>query len=374
MVEILSLKIMIKNVKILPDKLKILFTNKIEDSFLNIWLRDHAKDDDSWDSRSNQRKIFTAKLDPKLHIKKAEVKDNGKSVDIFWSDLNKNINYPSKFFLESLTNSKVKPQNLKIWKCEDLNQNIYINFNEAISENGYRYFLKKLYKYGFVVIQNCKTDMSSVEKIAKKIGYVRESIFGGLWSFESNEDKADSAYTQDELRPHTDSTYSNDAPGLQLLLCCNYKATGGESIMVDGFKIAEKIKNKKKEIYDLLTNVEVTGQYLGDGVSLEAKRPIFRLNSDKELIQVSFNNYDRAPFRMSEYKTKKFYEAIREFDLIANDIEYQWRRVLKPGDLLIFNNWRILHGRGSFSGVRKMSGCYINKEDFDSSCRIHKII
>ncbi len=144
--------------------------------------------------------------------------------------------------------------------------------------------------------------------------------------------------------------------------------------MVDGFKIAEKIKNEKKDIYDTLTNFEVTGQYLGDGVSLKAKRPIFRLNSNRELIQVSFNNYDRAPFRMSEDKTIKFYKSIREFDLIANNKEYQWRRVLKQGELLIFNNWRILHGRGSFTGDRKMSGCYINKEDFDSSCRIHKII
>mgnify|MGYP001181145101 CR=1 FL=1 len=375
MVEILQpFKKMIKNVKILPDKLKIFFSNQIEDSFLNIWLRDHAKDEDSWDLRSNQRKIFTAKLDPKLHIKKAEVKDNGNSLDILWSDSNKTINYTSKFFLDNLTQSKTSKQSLKIWESKDLDQNIYIDYNDAISENGFKFFLKKLYEYGFVVVQNCRTEMSSVEKIAKKIGYVRESIFGGLWSFQSNQDKADSAYTQEELRPHTDSTYSNDAPGLQLLLCCHYKATGGESIMVDGFKIAEKIKNEKKDIYDTLTNIEVTGQYLGDGVSLKAKRPIFRLNSNRELIQVSFNNYDRAPFRMSEDKTIKFYESIREFDLIANSKEYQWRRVLKQGELLIFNNWRILHGRGSFTGDRKMSGCYINKEDFDSSCRIHNII
>ena len=375
MVEILQpFKKMIKNVKILPDKLKIFFSNQIEDSFLNIWLRDHAKDEDSWDLRSNQRKIFTAKLDPKLHIKKAEVKDNGNSLDILWSDSNKTINYTYKFFLDNLNQSKTSKQSLKIWESKDLDQNIYIDYNDAISENGFKFFLKKLYEYGFVVVQNCRTEMSSVEKIAKKIGYVRESIFGGLWSFESNQDKADSAYTQEELRPHTDSTYSNDAPGLQLLLCCHYKATGGESIMVDGFKIAEKIKNEKKDIYDTLTNFEVTGQYLGDGVSLKAKRPIFRLNSNRELIQVSFNNYDRAPFRMSEDKTIKFYESIREFDLIANNKEYQWRRVLKQGELLIFNNWRILHGRGSFTGDRKMSGCYINKEDFDSSCRIHNII
>ena len=51
MVEILLLIKMIKNVEILPDKLKIFFSNK-EEIFLNIWLRDHAQDDNSWDKRS----------------------------------------------------------------------------------------------------------------------------------------------------------------------------------------------------------------------------------------------------------------------------------------------------------------------------------
>ena len=365
---------MIKNIKILPDKINILFSNNKEDNFLNIWLRDHARDEDSWDHRSNQRKIFTAKLDPKLHIKKAILKDNGKSVDILWSDLKKPINYSSNFFLENSNKSQKINNNIKIWDKKDIGEEIYTDFQSTITNDGFKEFLEKLYKFGFVVIQNCKTEMSSVEKIANKIGYVRESIFGGLWSFESNNDMADSAYTQDELRPHTDSTYSNDAPGLQLLLCCHYEATGGESIMVDGFKIAEKIYKENRDLYTLLSQIEVTGQYIGDGVFLEAKRPIFKLNSDKELIQVSFNNYDRAAFRMDDEKTLKFYDAIREFDLIANNREYQWRHILKPGELLIFNNWRILHGRGSFKGDRKMSGCYINKEDFDSSCRMNKVI
>ena len=365
---------MIKNIKILPDKINILFSNNKEDNFLNIWLRDHARDEDSWDHRSNQRKIYTAKLDPKLHIKKAILKDNGKSVDILWSDLKKPINYSSNFFLENSNKSKKINNNIKIWDKKDIGEEIYTDFQNTITNDGFKEFLEKLYKFGFVVIQNCKTEMSSVEKIANKIGYVRESIFGGLWTFESNNDMADSAYTQDELRPHTDSTYSNDAPGLQLLLCCHYEATGGESIMVDGFKIAEKIYKENRDLYTLLSEIEVTGQYIGDGVFLEAKRPIFKLNSNKELVQVSFNNYDRAAFRMDDEKTLKFYDAIREFDLIANNREYQWRHILKPGELLIFNNWRILHGRGSFKGDRKMSGCYINKEDFDSSCRMNKVI
>ena len=367
---------MIKNIKIFSDKINIHFVNDINDSFLNIWLRDHAKDDQSWDVRSNQRKTFTAKLNPKVYVKQAKIKDRGKSIDIFWSDLKEPVNYKSSFLMENILKKKKHNNlnNLSSWKAKEINRYIVIDFKRAISDEGFKILIKNLHRYGFSVIKNCETKISSVEKIAKKIGYVRESIFGGLWSFESNNDMADSAYTQEELRPHTDSTYSNDAPGLQLLLCCDYDAKGGESIMVDGFMIAEKIKKESKDLYKLLTSIDVKGQYKGDGVFLEAERPILKLNSENELVQVSFNNYDRAPFRLNNKLTLKFYDAIRKFDLIANNKKYQWRHILKPGELLIFNNWRILHGRGSFNGIRKMSGCYINKEDFDSSCRINKII
>ena len=367
---------MIKNIKIFPNKIKVFFANRINDSFLNIWLRDHAKDKGSWDSRSNQRKTFTAKINPKISVKNIKIRDFGNSVDVFWSDLKKPINYKSSFLLENtIKKKKIKnPNSLCLWTADKIKKDIYIDFKNATSKKGFKILLKNLHKYGFSVIENCEKKMISVEKIAKKIGYVRESIFGGLWSFESNKNMADSAYTQDELRPHTDATYSNDAPGLQLLLCCHYDAMGGESIMVDGFKIAEKIKKEDKALYKLLTDIEVKGEYKGDGVYLEAKRPIFKLNKENKLVQVSFNNYDRAPFRLNDKKTLKFYDAIRKFDLIANDKKFQWRHVLKPGELLIFNNWRILHGRGSFNGARKISGCYINKEDFDSSCRMNKII
>ena len=46
--------------------------------FPNIWLRDHAKDEENWDKRSSQRKTFTAALDFKFKIKSAEIFDEWK--------------------------------------------------------------------------------------------------------------------------------------------------------------------------------------------------------------------------------------------------------------------------------------------------------
>ena len=223
---------MIKKIKILPDDLHVYFNTEREEIYPNIWLRDHSRDEENWDKRSNQRKTFTATLDFKLKIKSAEILDNGKSIKIIWPDLEKPVTYSYEFLFNNSLNNKSKINSLKLWKENDLDDQIYIDFETVQLNEGYKKFLKNLYQYGFSVVQNCKTEMSSVENIVNKIGYVRNSIFGSLWSFESNEDKADSAYTQEELRPHTDATYSNDAPGLQLLLCCDYKAKGGDSIMI----------------------------------------------------------------------------------------------------------------------------------------------
>jgi hypothetical protein len=52
--------------------------------------------------------------------------------------------------------------------------------------------------------------------LARRIGYLRATIFGESWDFTADLAKADTAYTNLELRPHTDATYAFDAPGLQL--------------------------------------------------------------------------------------------------------------------------------------------------------------
>ena len=364
----------VDKIEVLNEGLKVFFSNKSEDVFPNIWLRDHAKDENNWDERSNQRKTFTAKLNPNIKIKNANISNEGEYIDIIWSDTSNNIQYSSEFLYENSINYSRDKNQIKIWEAKEIKEDIFLNYKNLINDEGFKNLLTKLYSFGFAVITDCKKDMSSVEFLAKKIGYVRNSIFGGLWSFESNANMADSAYTNEELRPHTDSTYSNDAPGLQLLLCCEYDAKGGDSIMVDGLKIAETIKAKNNDLYNALTKIEVPGNYTGDGVILEAKRPIIKLDAKNQITQISFNNYDRAPFRLNPELTKIFYEAISLFDNLANSKQYQWRYILKPGDLLIFNNWRVLHGRGSFRGKRKMKGCYINKEDFDSSCKINGLI
>ena len=363
----------LKNISLTNDGLNIEFQNGAKDCFPYIWLRDHCKDIENWDERSNQRKLFTALVDPNIKIEETKIIEDNKKIEVKWPDMNKSVHYSGDFLYKNSLENISSNSGEALWDKQSINKaELEIKFDELEKNEGFKNLLQTIKTYGFSIINNCPTEMKTVEDIANKIGYVRNSIFGDLWSFESNTEMADSAYTQEELRPHTDGTYNHDAPGLQLLLCCEYEAEGGESIMVDGFKIAQILRKKHGTSYNILSEIDIPGRYFGDGVELIARRPVFKFKNEK-LIQVSFNNYDRGDFRLPNNKINDFYTAIRTFDKLANAKEMQWRQILKPGQLLIFNNWRVLHGRSEFSGKRKMSGCYINKEDFESVCRMNSI-
>jgi trimethyllysine dioxygenase len=64
------------------------------------------------------------------------------------------------------------------------------------------------------------------------------------------------------------------------------------------------------------------------------------------------------------------YRALKAFEALANDARLQWRHPLRPGEVLPFDNWRMLHGRAAYQGERRLCGTYLNREDFESRLRV----
>ena len=41
-----------------------------------------------------------------------------------------------------------------------------------------------------------------------------------------------------------------------------------------------------------------------------------------------------------------------------------------PGEAMLFDNWRVMHGRASYQGVATLCGAYLNHEDIESKIRL----
>jgi trimethyllysine dioxygenase len=139
--------------------------------------------------------------------------------------------------------------------------------------------------------------------------------------------------------------------------------------------VAAILQAQHSEDYQVLRTVEIPGRYLDHerGIQLMARRPLLRHDSSGALVQVSYNNHDRAPFLLPVEQQRVFYRALRRFARLCDEPVLHYRRRLLPGALLLFDNWRLLHARDAYVGYRRLAGAYLNREDVDSRLRVLRI-
>jgi trimethyllysine dioxygenase len=352
--------------------LHVTWDDGVESWYPWLWLRDHAHDEGTIHPVTQQRQLDTAALPADLRATSATTVDG--VARISWRGSDDISEVPVEFlrrFRAPRTASTVMPVQPVLWDAASIaDAPVRVEHDFVMAgEDGLRRWLSIVATYGFAIVTGTPTTAAATEALIRRIAYVRETIFGGFWEFTADLAKADLAYTTTYLSAHTDGTYSNDAPGLQMLHCLSFDGTGGESTLVDGFKIAEVLRTTEPEIFETLSTTAIPGQYIGDGSHLMAARPVFRGDHNGTLVQVSYNNSDRAPFLLPADDMARLYAALRAFDQLANRESMQWKHVLKPGEALLFDNWRTLHGRHAYSGRRTMCGAYLNHEDFESRLR-----
>ncbi len=344
------------------------------DLFPWLWLRENCPCPACYNAKTHQREVFTAELPSDIVGDEVAVVDDGAGLRIAWSHGGHESRYDAAFLhdLRRPRNGAAGPTR-RLWDASVADELPAQPRAAVMAEDGagLRACLEAIERFGFCYVREVPPTLEDTRAVVERVGYIRESIFGGLWSFSAEAmEHSDSAYSTQALRPHTDGTYSLDAPGLQVFHCLEYEGTGGESILVDGFRIADELRRNDPAAFRTLASVPVTGRYIEPGVHLEATRPVFRLGPDGELLQVTFNNYDRAPFRLPDDEMAAFYHALRGFEALANDPALQLKRLLRQDEVLFIDNWRVMHARAAYSGKRRMSGCYVNREDFESKLRV----
>jgi trimethyllysine dioxygenase len=352
--------------------LHVTWDDGIESWYPWLWLRDHAHDEGTIHPVTQQRQLDTASLPPDLRAATATA-DNGVA-RITWVGAAEVSEVPVDFlrrFRAPNTARIAAAPHPVLWDREVIaDAPIRVDYDSVMAgDAGVKQWLSTIGTYGFAIVAGTPATAEATEGLIRRVGYVRETIFGGFWQFTDDLSRADLAYTTHYLPAHTDGTYSHDAPGLQMLHCLDFDGTGGESTLVDGFKIAEVLSAEAPDLFAVLSTVAIPGQYIGDGSHLMAARPVFRHDHNGTLVQVSYNNSDRAPFLLPSDEMAQLYAALRAFDQLANSESMQWSQVLRPGDALLFDNWRALHGRHAYTGKRTMCGAYLNHEDFESRLR-----
>ena len=329
------------------------------------WLRERVNSEKFLDQKTQQRLFDPTMLKSSSEISKVNISD--KFLEVSFKD-----GAYAKLVIENILKEFEKDNELyfinKIsWKSDFQNNNIY-KFNKNFFEEKIMYeSLLDFYKYGFVIFENVPTQDNFIVNFANSIGSIRRTNFGEFFNVKSKPNPNDLAYTSLPLAPHTDNPYRKPVPCIQLLHCIENEVGGGLSTLVDGLAVTEELKKEHPSFFQILTEIKVRFQFVDDNVVLEDWAEMIQLDENKRLKQVRFSpRLDFVPL-MDKGKLELYYAARNKISEMYNSEKFRIEFKLKPGDLLMMDNYRLLHGRTEYNaneGNRFLQGCYI---DYDST-------
>ncbi len=234
-------------------------------------------------------------------------------------------------------------------------------------------WMESLLRYGIARVTNVSTDAEAGRHLAESIGFLRQTNFGTVFEVVSMPDPNNQAYTSDALPLHTDLPNQELAPGIQFLHCLANEAEGGGSSFVDGYRVAESVHEADPEAFRLLSTVEIPFRFHDRDYDIRSRSPVIVLDRDGRLAEVRFSPHMADTFDLPIEVMEPYYRAFRLFMEHTRDPSLMIATRLAAGEMIVFDNRRVLHGREAFrpnTGFRHLRGFYVDRGEFRSRLRV----
>ncbi|KAM3077327.1 hypothetical protein ACMFMG_006677 [Clarireedia jacksonii] len=223
-----------------------------------------------------------------------------------------------------------------LWRANVIKDNPpSVEYDEVMeSDKGVGTWTYRIRKYGFCFVENVPVCPHKTQELLERISFVRPTHYGGFYDFTSDLTMKDTAYTNEAIGPHTDTTYFTDPAGLQMFhLLSHEDGTGGETLLVDGFGA---VHNLPKKDYDVLARYNISWHASGnDGINIIPSRNFPVITNSGPMfppLQIRWNNADRRAVEPSIFEP--WVRSAKAFSKIVNSPENQYWVKLQPGRAL----------------------------------------
>lgn len=234
--------------------------------------------------------------------------------------------------------------------------------------------------YGLALVHDVPNEPDTVAEIARHFGPIRRTHHGSVFSIRSQPvDRRGAgenigATAANAQAPHTDEGFRHSPLGIMLFHCLSPDPSGeGASLFVDGIGAAEALRHSDPQAFELLATTPLV--WAAERNPKERFRTRGRLiATDSEGVVRGVRVADRTlpPLDLPEDKIEPAYRALGAFFAVLYEPERVFELLLRPGDMVIFDNQRVLHARRAFNsaaGERHIQQVSIDREEFHSVFR-----
>ena len=354
----------LKGVHANADSLTLQWADGRTSQFAAIWLRDNQSE--QRDAHSGQRLVDIADFPPAPKIRTASLHEG--AVQVHWEHEAHTATFDAGWLAaQADTPFEHVPMQPWIGGALDASHDFaWLTLAQAGESAADRSrWLSRLLTNGIAFLSEVPATDDAILEAMSLVGRVAETNYGLVFDVRSVAQPENLAFSDLGLGLHTDNPYREPVPGFQALHMLIASPDGGENLFADGLALAARLRHDDPDAFARLTGTAVPFRYQSKDADLYAERPLIQLSCDGAVTGVHYNNRSIAPLRLSLDDTQAFYGAYRKFALLLRDPAFQLKFRLRSGDLVLFDNQRILHGRTPFSSAkhpRHLRGCYLTRD------------
>ncbi len=358
------------------DMIHIKWSDNSDSSYPFLWLREN--DPAGFHKDTNERMTDLTSIPLDISLTKAFIKDDVLMLN--WSDSENSTRYnldwlyhhkPGKRASDPAAIKKrcwrggMGTDKLPTAKAKDLLQD-----DDALAT-----WLENTQSFGLSLVTGLDARHDAGMEVAKRIGFLRETNFGTTFQVQSKPNPNNLAYTAVALPPHTDLPNQELPPGFQFLHCLANEAEGGGSTFADGLAISTDLRANDIEAFNMLSSVSIPFRFYDENTDIRSRKHVITLNLDGKISEICFNAHIADFLDIDPKLMKSYYRAYSKFMKMTRSNAYLISLRLAAGEMVVFDNRRILHGRDAFNpetGFRHLHGCYVDRGEFESRLRVLK--
>jgi gamma-butyrobetaine dioxygenase len=355
--------------------IQIIWQDGSLDKYHFIWLRDNCACPLCIDSQTKESIYDLADIEESVTPLTLSI-DNEGGLQIIWSDnFHKSVYHPGWLKTHAYSRPKLTDkQPLELWNSS-LQQTLPVFDATAFIKDDRvcHAFIRTVERLGIALLNNAPTTESGLEKLASRLGLLRDMNWGKIFSIKMDMELGYIANGLYPIYPHNDGSTRERIPGIQFLQCVENTMEGGESYWVDGFYIAELLEKSYPEHYALLTTMEFEFANRDKNSHYRNKSPIIKLDKHGKPVEICDTYWLREPLQIDFELTEATYNAYRHYRRLVNDPVNRIQRKLMSGDIAVVNNRRVLHARETIipmHGSRSIRVCFSELEEMESTRRI----
>ena len=366
----------IKEVQWTPSALRLEWEDGQRTELASVWLRDNLQADR--DPGNGQRLIDVADLPAAPRIRRAMLQ--GERVLIEWENETDSAAFGLEWLVKqaaAIAGARLEPRP-RLWPdgegldpMRDFAWAALAEVRRSIPARAS--WLDRLVTDGLAFLSAVPAEPGAILTAVSLVGQVAETNYGLLFDVRAVPQPENLAYSDVGLGLHTDNPYREPVPGFQALHVLVAAPDGGESLFADGFAIAEHLRREDPQAFEILARTPVPFAYRSRNAALTAERPLIQLSCRGEVTAVHYNNRSIQPLPLAAEAAERYYGAYRRFALLLREPRFMLRLMMRSGDLVVFDNQRILHGRTGFASAphpRHLQGCYLTRDSVFSGAAL----